>query len=199
MGFADHHLFGDTRAWVARQADGHTLEVGIGTGLNLPHYPTGVRLTGLDWSPGMLALAGRRAGRLGRRVTLVQGDARTLPYADAGFDTVVATFVLCGVPEEGAVLREMVRVLRPGGRLLLADHVASSFAPLLALQAAADLASVPLQGEHFRRRPVLRLPGLGLRIEEQQRFRLGLVERVVAVRPSEPREEGAQAVSLPLR
>src|SRR5688572_5824680 len=78
MGFADRRFFGDTREWVCSRASGAVLEVAIGTGLNLPHYPEDVRLVGVEWSPAMLEVARRRAADLGRRVDLRVGDARAL-------------------------------------------------------------------------------------------------------------------------
>jgi ubiquinone/menaquinone biosynthesis C-methylase UbiE len=183
MSFADRYLFADTRAWVCGQAVADTLEVAIGTGLNLAHYPPEVRVTGIEWSADMLARAERRAADLGRAATLQVGDARALPYPDASFDTVVGTFVLCAVPDDREVLVEMARVLRPGGRLLLADHICSSRWPIRVLQAVVETVSVPLSGEHFRRRPALWLAELGLRIERQERFRLGLIERIAATTP----------------
>lgn len=182
MGFADRHFFGDTRAWVCGQAAGDTLEVAIGTGLNLPHYPPDVPLTGIEWSPRMLAEAISRAAALGRTASLQAAAARDLPFRDGSFDTVVGTFVLCGVPDDREVLAEMTRVLRPGGRLLLADHVASSRWPVRVVQALVETVSVPLSGEHFRRRPMLRLSEFGLAVTRQERFRAGMVERIVAVK-----------------
>lgn len=182
MAFAERRLFADTRDWVVRRARGRTLEVAIGTGLNLPHYRTNLDLVGVEWSAAMLTLATRRAATLGQPVRLVQGDAAALPFPAETFDSVVCTFGLCAVPDDSQVLAESVRVLRPGGRLLLADHVASSVAPVRGLQAMADLVTVPWQGEHFRRRPADLLPGLGLVVEESDRFRLGVIERLAAVK-----------------
>jgi ubiquinone/menaquinone biosynthesis C-methylase UbiE len=82
MRFFDRVLLGDSRAWVCAQATGHTLEVAVGTGLNLPFYPAEVELTGIDLSPGMLAVARRRAGQLGRAVDLREADALALPFPD---------------------------------------------------------------------------------------------------------------------
>src|SRR5579859_1052695 len=124
MGFFDRVLFGDSRAWVCAQAAGDTLEVAIGTGLNLPLYPPGIRLTGIDLSAAMLAIARRRAQQLGRAVDLREADAHALPFPGAAFDTVVCTFSLCAIPDEHQAVSEMTRVLRPGGLLLLADHIA---------------------------------------------------------------------------
>lgn len=180
MGVWDRRLFGDSREWACGQATGEVLEVAVGTGLNLPCYPGGVTLTGLDLSEGMLAIARDRARRLGREVTLRQGNAEELPFADAVFDTVLCTFGLCAIPGHAAAVREMVRVLRPGGRLILVDHVASTSRSVRAAQWLVELGSVPLAGEHFRRRPSKLVEALGLPVERRERFKLGLVERLVA-------------------
>ncbi|MEV7095113.1 class I SAM-dependent methyltransferase [Amycolatopsis sp. NPDC051045] len=180
MGVWDRRLFGDSREWACGQAAGEVLEVAIGTGLNLPCYPAEVTLTGLDLSEGMLAIARDRARRLGRPVTLRRGSAQQLPFADASFDTVLCTFGLCAIPEHAAAVAEMVRVLRPGGRLILVDHVTSSSWLVRRLQWLVELASVPLAGEHFRRRPLKVVEALGVPVERRERFKLGLVERLVA-------------------
>jgi ubiquinone/menaquinone biosynthesis C-methylase UbiE len=183
MGVWDRRLFGDSREWACGQAEGEVLEVAVGTGLNLPCYPVGVTLTGLDLSEGMLAIARDRAGRLGRAVTLRQGSAHDLPFADASFDTAVCTFGLCAIPDHAAAVGEMARVLRPGGRLILVDHVASSAWPVRVVQWLMELASVPLAGEHFRRRPLEVVEAIGLPVDRRERFKLGMVERLVARKP----------------
>jgi ubiquinone/menaquinone biosynthesis C-methylase UbiE len=183
MGVWDRRLFGDSREWACGQADGEVLEVAVGTGLNLPCYPGGVALTGLDLSEGMLAIARDRAGRLGRPVSLRQGSAHDLPFAGASFDAVVCTFGLCAIPDPATAVGEMARVLRPGGRLILVDHVVSSSWPVRGVQWLLELASVPLAGEHFRRRPVKLVEALGLPVERRERFKLGMVERLVARKP----------------
>jgi ubiquinone/menaquinone biosynthesis C-methylase UbiE len=131
----------------------------------------------------MLYATRRQADRVHRAITLRQADATALPFPAETFDTVVSTFALCCIPNERAALVEALRVLRPGGRLLLADHVAASFWPLRALQRAVDLVSVPLQGEHYTRRPVTALRGLGVTIEENERLTMGAIERVHARKP----------------
>jgi ubiquinone/menaquinone biosynthesis C-methylase UbiE len=183
MGYWDRRLFGDSREWACGQAEGEVLEVAVGTGLNLPCYPAEVTLIGLDLSEGMLAIARDRARGLGRPVTLRQGSAHALPFADSSFDTVLCTFGLCAIPDHATAVREMVRVLRPGGRLILVDHVASSSWPVRGVQWLLEVASVPLAGEHFRRRPVKLVEALGLPVERRERFKLGMVERLVARKP----------------
>lgn len=184
MLFLDRVLFRDTRTWICQQASGDVLEVAIGTGLNLEHYPPGVRLTGIEFSPDMLAIARRRADGLARRAELRLGDAEALEIPSAAFDTVVCTFSLCAIPDHRKALAEMTRVLRPGGLLLLADHVASSSRLLRALQLVLELATIPVGGEHFRRRPSAHVRAAGLRIERHDRFAAGIVERLGARKPA---------------
>lgn len=184
MDLADRYLFGDSRTWVCSRATGATLEVAVGTGLNLPFYPPQVQLTGIDFSPGMLAIARRRAGELGREADLREADAQALPFPDASFDTVVGTYALCAIPDDRAAVAEMSRVLRPGGLLLLADHVASSAWPLRAIQRASEQLAIRLHGEHFTRRPLPYVEAAGLHVEQRERFLLGIAERLAARKPA---------------
>jgi ubiquinone/menaquinone biosynthesis C-methylase UbiE len=185
MAFAERRFFGDTREWVCSQASGEVLEVAIGTGLNLEHYPRGeVRLTGVEWSPAMLDMARQRARSLGWGVDLRQGDAQALEFADASFDTVVCTFSLCAIPDDRQALREMARVLRPGGLLLLADHIEAAAWPVRALQRLVELVSIPVGGEHFRRRPLRLVESLGFTVDRHDRFKLGIIERLAARKPA---------------
>jgi SAM-dependent methyltransferase len=180
MGFFDRVLFADSRDWVCGQAVGDVLEVAVGTGLNLAHYPPELRLTGIELSLAMLQIARRRAVELPREIDLREGDAHQLDFPDDSFDTVVCTFSLCAIPDERRAVAEMRRALRPGGLLLLADHVASSFLPARGLQRLLELVSVPLGGEHFLRRPLETVQAAGFAVEQRERFKLGIVERVAA-------------------
>jgi ubiquinone/menaquinone biosynthesis C-methylase UbiE len=183
MGFFDRHIFGDTRAWICSQATGKTLEVAIGTGMNLAHYPDTVELTGIEWSPVMLDHARVQAKLLDRAVELREGDAQALAFPDASFQTVVCTFSLCAIPDDDMTVTEMVRVLRPGGLLLLADHVEAARWPGRAAQWLLERVTIPMGGEHFRRRPFRQVQALGLTIEAHDRFKLGIVERLAARKP----------------
>ena len=111
----DRWFLGDGRARLCARAKGPTLELAIGTGLNLALYPPEVPLTGIDLSPAMLAVAGRRARELGREVDLLVGDAQALAFPDGCFQTVVATLFLSTVPDPRRVAAEAWRVLGPGG------------------------------------------------------------------------------------
>lgn len=178
--FFDRVLFADSRSWVCSQATGDTLEVAIGTGLNLPLYPDEARLTGIDLSPAMLGVARHRAEQVGRAVDLREADALALPFPDACFDTVVCTFSLCAIPDDRAAVSEMNRVLRPGGLLLLADHIAGATWPVRVIQRILEVFTVPLQGEHYLRRPLQAVQAEGFTIDRRERFSLGLTERLAA-------------------
>jgi ubiquinone/menaquinone biosynthesis C-methylase UbiE len=180
MRFMERVLFGDSRGWACSQASGDVLEVAVGTGLNLDSYPREIRLTGIDLSEPMLEIGRMRARELGRDVDLRQGDAHQLPFTDAAFDTVVCTFGLCAIPDIDAALDEMTRVLRPGGKLILVDHVESTSRLARGVQRALEVVTVPLASEHFLRRPLTKLEQRPFTIERAERFKLGLIERVVA-------------------
>lgn len=183
MAYSERRFLAPSRPWLCGQAVGDTLEVAIGTGLNIGHYPGDVQLTGVEWSASMLSMARRRAEDLSRPVDLRHGDARALTFPDAHFDTVVCTFSLCGIPNSRLALAEMARVLRPGGLLLLADHVASSTWPVRLLQGLVDVVSVPLQGEHYRRRQLCAVRNMGFTVERHERVTLGIIERFAARKP----------------
>src|SRR6058998_833108 len=116
MNFFDRLLFAGAREWVCAQATGEVLEIGIGTGRNLPHYRDDVRLTGVDLSPAMLEIARARARDLGREIEPRVGDAQAPEFPDESFDTVVCTLSLCTIPNDHAAVGEVRRMLRPGGR-----------------------------------------------------------------------------------
>lgn len=186
MGWWERRLFGpENRPWACSQAAGDVLEVAVGTGLNLPFYPDDVKLTGLELSPGMLELARQRADDTGRGVDLQQGDAHHLAFKDDSFDTVVCTFSLCNIPDVEQAVSEMERVLKPGGKLVLVDHIRSSVIPVFWLQKGIEVFSIRLEGDHMTRRPATAVEALGFEITERDRFRLGIVERIVAVKPDE--------------
>jgi ubiquinone/menaquinone biosynthesis C-methylase UbiE len=139
---------------------------------------------GVDFSPFMLAQAQDRALKFGRTVELVEGDAQALAFPDGSFDTLVCPVSLCSVPDDRQAIAEMRRVLRPGGRLLLADHVASSAWWARAVQRLLELVTIAVGAEHFLRRPAEYLPAAGFAIDRQERLKLGIVERLAARKPA---------------
>jgi len=122
----------DWRAELLAGLTGTVVEIGAGTGLNLAHYPTSVdRLVLTEPEPAMLAQLRDRLGEVavGIAVTAERASASSLPLGDGEADAVVCTLVLCTVPDPAAVLAEVRRVLRPGGRLVFLEHVAADDRP----------------------------------------------------------------------
>lgn len=184
VGYAERILLGDGRQWVCAQARGDVLEIGVGTGRNLPHFPEDVRLTGVDLTPAMLDVARLRAAKLRRHVDLRVGDAQALDLPDGAFDTVVATLVLSSIPDHRRAVSEVRRVLRPGGRILLLDFVRASCRVVGAIQRLLDPLFVRCYGDHLLREPLDDLAAEGFALDRVERSKCGVVERTVARKPS---------------
>ncbi len=180
IAFLERRLFTGGREWLAERAVGRVLEVAVGTGRNLPHYSPGIALTGIELSPSMLALARQRAAELGLDVDLRVGDAQRLPFADGSFDTAVCALSLCTIPVPATALREMHRVLVPGGRLLLLDHVVSTWPPVRAAQWLLEQVTGRTAGEYFTRRQLPLVHATGFEVVEVERLKAGIVERIHA-------------------
>ena len=192
ISFFERILFGGGREWVCSQAEGDLLEVAAGTGRNLPHYPQGIRLTAIELSPEMLAIAERRAEELGSDADLRLGDAQALEFPDESFDTVAITLGLCTIPDSRQAIREAHRVLRPGGRLLLLEHVRSPSLAVRTVQRLLDPLAVRFEGDHLLRDPLDYLESEGFAVERAERSKWGIVERVQARKPDgDDRSTGA--------
>ncbi len=176
-------LFAGGREWVCSRAEGDVLEISVGTGRNLPLYARDVRITGVDISASMLEIARARAAEIGRDAELRVGDAQALELPDESFDTVVCTLALCSIPDARAAVAEMRRVLRPGGRVLLLEHVRSPRPVVRTIQRVLEPIAVWLEGDHLVREPLELLAAEAFQIEEIERSKLGIVERVSARKP----------------
>ena len=183
IGFFEALLFAGGRELVCSQARGEILDVAIGTGRNLPFYPKEVRLTGVDLSPAMLDVARARAQELGVEADLRVADAQALPFPDEAFDTVVMTLSLCTIPDDREAVTEASRVLRPGGHLLLLEHVRSRVLLVRAVQRVLDPLFVRLQADHLLREPLDHLDDASMEMERLERSKWGIVERLSARKP----------------
>jgi ubiquinone/menaquinone biosynthesis C-methylase UbiE len=184
MRFFDRVLFAGGREWICSQAEGDVLEIAVGTGRNLRHYPGGVTFTGIEFSPPMLEIARRVAADLGRTIELRVGDAQGLEFSDESFDTVVCTLALCTIPDDRVAVAEAKRVLRPGGRFLLLEHVRSPNPAIRLCQRVLEPLAVRFEGDHLLREPLDHLRAEGLEIQQLIRSKLGIVERIVARKPT---------------
>ena len=183
MNFFDRVLFGGGREWVCSRAQGQVLEIAVGTGRNLEHHRDEVKLIGIELSPEMLAIAKRRAEELGREVDLRIGDAQDVDFPDDSFDTVVCTLALCTIPDDRTAVAEAYRVLRPGGRFLLLEHVRSPATPVRIIQRILEPLSIRFEADHLTREPLDHLVAEGFEVEELERSKWGIVERVAARKP----------------
>jgi ubiquinone/menaquinone biosynthesis C-methylase UbiE len=184
VAFFEKVWFGGGREWLGARASGRILEVAIGTGRNLAHYPADATVTGVELSPAMLAIARQRAAGLGRDVDLHEGDAEHLPFSDGSFDTAVCALSLCTIPDPVRAIGEMKRVLVPGGRLLLLDHVGSTWPPIHLAQWLLERLTIRVAGEYFTRRQLPLVQTAGLAVVEVERLKAGTVERIFARKPA---------------
>ncbi len=159
------------------------LEIGVGTGKNMPFYRKGWQITAIDLSPRMLEQAKRRAEREHVEVDLRLGDAQALPFADASFDTVIATFVFCSVPDPVQGLREAARVLVPGGQLLLLEHVLSRNVILRPLMQLANSMMVRMSGANMNRETVKNVERAGFAIQRVDDLWGDIVKFIEAEKP----------------
>jgi ubiquinone/menaquinone biosynthesis C-methylase UbiE len=176
-------LFGGGRQWACSKAEGDVLEIALGTGRNLLYYPASARVSGIELSPRMLEIAKARARGLGMNADLRQGDAEALEFPDASFDTVVCTLGLCTIPDDRRAIAEAWRVLRPGGRLVLLEHVRSPNPVVRSIERLLEKVTLRLEGDHQTRDPIDHLASVGFVVETLERLKLGIVERVVARKP----------------
>jgi ubiquinone/menaquinone biosynthesis C-methylase UbiE len=183
ISFFERILFGGGREWVCSQADGEVLELAAGTLRNLPHYPQGVSLTAVELSPEMAAVGRKRAAELGRSVDLRVGDVQKLDLADESFDTVTCTLGFCTIPDTTTAAREAFRVLRPGGRLLMLEHVRSPARAVRGVERLLQPLSLRFMADHLTREPLDYLPGVRFEIDEVERSKWGIVERLRAHKP----------------
>ncbi len=160
------------------------LEVGVGTGNSFADYPAAARVTAIDISEKMLDRARRRAAKLDTDVRLLAADAQRLPFEDASFDTAIASCVFCSVPDPVLGLRELRRVLRPGGRLLLLEHVLSERPALRRWMLRLDAVTARLWGAHIARETVANVRAAGFVDVEQADLALDVVKRITARAPS---------------
>ena len=156
------------------------LEVGVGTGKNFDFYPVGKPITAIDFSPGMLSRAKKKAERKGIRVDFLNMDVQNLQFGDQSFDTVLATFVFCSVPDPIEGLKEIKRVCKNRGKIILLEHVRPSGKLLGKLFDTLNPFIVRLMGVNINRETVANLEKAGLKIEEERNLFNDIVKIVVA-------------------
>lgn len=176
-------FFSKLRGELLAGVSGRVLEVGIGTGKNLPYYPEEVELTGIDISPKMLERAERRAEAIGRSADLRVMDAENLAFPDKSFDFVVATFVYCSVTDPVRGLSEIRRVVKDGGTILLLEHVRSENRVLGRIMDWLNPIVRALLGPNINRRTVENVRKAGLEVVSVEDKGTRILKKIVARRP----------------
>lgn len=170
------------RKQLMSKAQGKILDVACGTGLNFPFFPVDSNITGIDLSPGMLEVARQNAARLGRDANLAVMDAQKLDFADRSFDTVVSTLSTCTFPDSIRALREMGRVCRPGGQILLLEHGHSSWSWIAGFQDRHVYEHYQQNaGCRWNQDPLDLVQAAGLKILRSKRAVLGIFYLIEAV------------------
>ena len=185
VGLGERIALGGLRRAFAAELRGDVLEVAVGSGLNLPHYPSAVRrVIGVDLSGGMLRRARTRAAEVSRPVAVAQMDAQRLALRDASFDTVAISLALCTVPDPEAALRELARVCRADGQVVLLEHVRSPVWPVFVAQRLLTPLQERFIGCHLTRSTIDTACALGFEIESERRRLFGVFRLVVARPPA---------------
>ena len=166
------------RRQLLERASGRVLDVACGTGENFRLLPRESEITAIDLSPGMLAEARQRAGALVRDIDLHEMDAAALGFPDDSFDTVVSTFALCTLVDPLAALREMKRVCKPKGRILLMEHGRSSAGWIGRWQDRRVDGKTGKAGCRMNQEPQQVVRAAGLRITSARRAFLGILHLI---------------------
>jgi ubiquinone/menaquinone biosynthesis C-methylase UbiE len=180
-GLAEGLRFSGWRRMMWSMAEGsHILEVGVGTGKNLHHYPGDAEITAIDFSEGMLTRAKAKAKRQDVSVRLHQMDVQNLEFGDDTFDSVVDTFVFCSVPDPLRGLTEVRRVCKPGGKVLMLEHELSASRVLAGIMRLANPLVVRAMGANINRRTVENVARSGLTVERVTDLFLGVFKLIEA-------------------
>lgn len=172
------------RKKLLKKAKGKILEVGVGTGKNFDFYPAGAVVTAIDFAEKMIALAKKNAEKKGLTFKIEEGDVENLAYPDNFFDTVVATFVFCSVPNPLQGLKELRRVVQPDGQALFLEHVRIDNLIIGWIMDRLNPLIVRLVGANINRQTVENIKAAGFLIEEIEHLGFMKMVKMVIAKPN---------------
>jgi len=175
---------GDTRRWAKaqlkffRQLRGRVLYVGIGTGQEIAHFPAGLHITAIDISGNMLAQCRSRADRYPGSIGLVLMNTESLAFPDNTFDTILTVCTFCSVEHPDQGLKELRRVLTPGGKILMFEHVLSRNPVFALILKSMSFITARLSGTHLDRDTVGNLKKAGFAVDSERNVYLDIVKAI---------------------
>ena len=175
----DHMIRSSWRKSLLENLHGNVLEVGVGTGSNLPYYPENVHVTGIDFSPKMLAKAYKKIGESKAKVVLKEMDAQQMDFSDNTFDFVVSTCVFCSVPDPVKGLKEIRRVVKPEGKILMLEHMRSENSVAGILLDLVNPLTVRIMGANVNRNTIKNIEKAGLKIKNQSFLMTSIMRKLV--------------------
>jgi len=175
----DHMIRSSWRKSLLENLYGNVLEVGVGTGSNLPYYPENVHVTGIDFSPKMLAKAYKKIGESKAKVVLKEMDAQQMDFSDNTFDFVVSTCVFCSVPDPVKGLKEIRRVVKPEGKILMLEHMRSENSVAGILLDLVNPLTVRIMGANVNRNTIKNIEKAGLKIKNQSFLMTSIMRKLV--------------------
>lgn len=174
-------MFSKWRQELMDEVCGKVLEVGVGTGKNLQYYHADVEVTAIDFSPKMIEKARQKAAELNRKIDLQVMDAQEMDFPDNSFDTVLTSCVFCSVPDPVKGLQEIKRVCKPGGKVVMLEHVRSEKSVLGPLMDVLNPIPVHIYGANINRETVKNLKQAGFRNIEVRDLWLDIVKLIVVI------------------
>lgn len=167
------------RPEIWREVRGNVLEIGVGTGNNIPYYPEKIKVTAIDFSEKMLENAKDKAVLFNKKVDFRLMDAQNLEFPDESFDTIITTCVFCSVPDPIRGLRELKRVCKKDGQIIMLEHVRSRKPLLGFLMDIMNPLAVRISGANINRDTVLNLRKAGLNVIEERNLALDIVKHLI--------------------
>lgn len=183
MTWGDEQRLGPAKRRLFADMAGDCLMVAVGTGNDFQYFPPGLTITAIDISPAMIERASPKAAAYSGRLTLCLMDVQALEFGDATFDTVVTACTFCSVPDPVRGLRELRRCLKPGGQLLMFEHVRSRIGPIAILQDLLTPFTRRL-GPEMNRETVSNVARAGFEICGEENVYLDVVKAIRARRPA---------------
>ena len=183
MAWGDERRFGAAKRWLFSRMAGRCLMLATGTGNDFQYFPPGLSITAIDVSPGMIEHARRKAAAYTGTLDLQLMDVQALQFADETFDTVVTVCTFCSVPDPIRGLRELYRCLKPGGQLLMFEHVRSRVGPIAIVQDLMTPLS-RLVGPEMNRDTVSNVLRAGFELVSESNVYTDIVKMIRARRPS---------------